>query len=159
MLMTAKIDAAPLDYFFDRLGDATDLTSGSAFADGMLEAADLYMESMRERFDLYSGRGGDWAEHAPSTQRRRGRGAPILDETGDLRASLDRDGVNHLLEVDRDTIREGSTDPKAKFHQHGTDRMPERAILDGPTQMTLDAMRHAAAAGLGQSAKDAARGR
>lgn len=159
MLMTPHVESAPLDDFLDRLADATDLTSGSAFAGGMLEAADIYMQSMRERFDLYSERGGDWPEHAPSTQRRRGRGAPILVENGDLRASLERDGENHLLEVEPDVIREGSTDPKARFHQHGTERMPERAILDGPTQMTLDEMKHAAASGLAASAKDAARGR
>lgn len=159
MLMSSKIDAAPLDDFLDRLGDATDLDSGSAFAHGMLEAADIYMGSMRERFDLYSERGGDWPEHALSTQRKRGRGAPILIENGDLRASLERDGANHLLETDSDTIREGSTDPKAHYHQHGTSRMPERAILDGPTQMTLDAMKQAAVTGLLETAKDAARGR
>lgn len=158
MLMTPAIDSTPLDDFLDRLGDATDLTSGSPFADGMLEAADVYMQSMRERFDLYSERGGDWPEHAPSTQRRRGRGAPILVENGDLRASLDRDGENHLLEVEHDVIREGSTDPKAKFHQMGTSRMPERAILDGPTQMTLDEMKEKAVEGLSQTARNAARG-
>ena len=157
--MSPKIDAAPLDDFVDRLSDSIDLDSGSAFARGMLEAADIYMGSMRERFDLYSERGGDWAEHAPSTQKKRGRGAPILVENGDLRASLERDGVNHLLEIEHDTIREGSTDPKAIYHQHGTSRMPERAILDGPTQMTLDAMKQAAVTGLHESAKDAARGR
>lgn len=156
--MLPAIDGRAVDDFFDRLADATDLTSGSAFADGMLEAADIYMQSMRERFDLYSERGGDWPEHAPSTQRRRGRGAPILIENGDLRASLERDGENHVLEIERDVIREGTNDPKAPFHQHGTDRMPERAILDGPTQMTLDEMKHAGAAGLAASAKDAARG-
>jgi hypothetical protein len=159
MLISTAIDEQPLDDFFDRLMGATELDSDSAFARGVLEAADIYMDSMRERFDLYSGRGGDWPEHALSTQKRRGRGAPILVENGDLRASLERDGADHLLEVERDVIREGSTDPKARFHQDGTSRMPERAILDGPTQQTLDAMKHAAAAGLLESAKDAARGR
>jgi hypothetical protein len=157
--MTTRIEAAPLDDFLDQIGDATDLTSGSAFAEGMLEAADIYMESMRERFDLYSGGGGDWAPHAPSTVKRRGANAGILFDKGDLWRSLNRDGENHLLEVDHDTIREGSTDPKAKFHQQGTENMPARVILDEPSGTTMDAMKHAAAIGLQQSAKDAARGR
>ncbi len=108
---------------------------------GALASMDVYFESQRQRFDLYSERGGDWEEHAESTQKRRGAGAPLLVSQGDLRQSLDRAGAAHVIQVTEDGVTEGTANPVARFHQDGTPKMPQRKILDDPEPETVADMK------------------
>lgn len=158
MQLTPSIDASPLDEFLDRMDAVTDIGRDGVFQDACLEASDFYFESERERFDRYSLRGGDWAEHAPSTQKRRGVNATILVDKGNLQDSMSRSGVNHILEVETDKVTEGTQDPKARFHQDGTDKMPARPILADPDQSTLETMQMIVIDGLKKAATEAARG-
>lgn len=142
MLLQLDVDTGPYERLLERLIDSIDCER-EPFQLGALKAMDAYMQSMRQRFDLFSARGGDWPEHAPSTIRRRGAGAPILNETGQLRESLDRDSASHVTEIDSDGITEGTSDRTARYHQDGTPRMPDREILVKPTDDTLEHIREA----------------
>lgn len=138
---TLEIDLSAFDRFADRLIESTDPSKGGAMEAAALQSMDAYMDAARTHFDVSSQRGGDWAEHAPSTIKRRGAGAPILIEGGDLRESLERTDTNHVLSVDHEGVTEGTADPKARFHQDGTDNMPAREILEQPEANTLDEMK------------------
>lgn len=140
MQATLETDTSAFDALIDRLTEQTNPSEAGPMQEGMLAASDVYHEAMRTRFAAASARDGTWPEHAPSTIKRRGVGAPILIETGQLEDSLTRDGSGHVLEIDGDEVIEGTADRTAIYHQGGTDRMPERAILVDPDAETLEAM-------------------
>jgi hypothetical protein len=142
-MMDAEIDINTDDFdrFCDQVIDSLDPSQGGAMETAALESMDAYFSTERQRFDVYSERGGDWAEHAPSTIRKRGENAPILIEGGDLRESMNRDGDGHVIEVSPDGVVEGTINPVAHFHQSGTEKMPARKILDEPNSETLDEMK------------------
>jgi len=156
--MDAQIDIDTDDFnrFCDQMIDSLDPSQGGAMETAVLDSMDAYFSAERERFDVYSERGGDWAEHAPSTIRKRGAGATILIEHGDLRESMNRDGGAHVIEVTPDGVVEGTINPVAHYHQSGTKNMPAREILDEPGSETLDEMKTPLVAGVSGAVRQAA---
>lgn len=72
---------------------------------------------------------GGWAPLAPSTLAAKTTNQ-ILVESGALQRSLTQRGGENLLIVHDDWMAFGTSDPKARFHQRGTDRMPRRRPLE-----------------------------
>lgn len=93
--------------------------------------ADYFISEETDQFASEGGHAsGGWAPLAASTQERK-EGPGILDESGELRRSYtDRGDPNMLLDITDDYLLYGSQDPKAKFHQRGTSRMPQRRALE-----------------------------
>jgi phage gpG-like protein len=79
---------------------------------------------------------GGWAPLAESTLRRkRAKGFPpdILRATGRLEDSLTvEDHPEHVQVATTDSLWWGTTVPYAGYHQHGTDNMPMRKVIEPP---------------------------
>jgi phage gpG-like protein len=113
-----------------RLSDAaTDMRPASA---RFME----YMRSVeRSQFDSEGGTGsGGWAPLKPRTvaqKAARGLDPRILRAHDSLRKSLtNKSHGNHVERISADEFFFGTRDPKAKFHQGGTRRMPARRVID-----------------------------
>ena len=82
------------------------------------------VEKIEEGFDRGTDAlGRQWEPLAPSTIQQKGH-ATVLVEEGDLRESFDYDVQSSTL-----TLEIYSDDPKARYHEFGTERMPKRPIL------------------------------
>lgn len=77
---------------------------------------------------------GGWDPLAASTIAAKGNDTILVDE-GDLRESLtgddDRPGVRRVR-IEPDELEWVSLDPKGRFHQRGTSRMPKRPPFELP---------------------------
>jgi phage gpG-like protein len=74
---------------------------------------------------------GGWAPLADSTVRRRGSAHPILDDHGDLRASLtDAAAKGAIRDITSDSLFVGTDVDYAQYHQQGTSRMPRRRPVE-----------------------------
>ena len=151
------VDTSDFERFIDRLDSTLDPQFFGPMQQGLEGASDVYMESMRERFAQYSNRGGDWAEHAPSTIKKRGAGAPILNEEGDLEESLKRGAPDHVLEHTSDGVREGTENAVARYQQSGTEHIPAREFIVPPDADTLAGMKHPLTQGLKDAVREAGR--
>lgn len=99
--------------FADRVGDLEPVFE--ALADDFL--------SIETRQFTSEGRfaSGGWAPLADSTVARRGSAHPILDDHGDLRASLtDAAAKGAIRQVTSDSLFVGTDIDYARFHQTGT---------------------------------------
>lgn len=89
----------------------------------------------RRQFDTEgrSGSGG-WAPLKPATLRRKvakGEDQRILRATEALRKSLtNRSNENNVWRSSFDSFTFGTSDPKARFHQSGTAKMPQRKVIE-----------------------------
>jgi phage gpG-like protein len=73
---------------------------------------------------------GGWEPLADSTLEHK-HGPSILDETGELRASLtERGGPHQIWDVGDEFLLFGTDVDYASFHQTGTSRMPRRRPLE-----------------------------
>jgi phage gpG-like protein len=90
-------------------------------------------EQIEEQFSSEGDRGsGGWAPLADTTiaaKAAAGLDPHILQATRGLMESL-TGGANHIREISDDSLVFGSSDPKGKFHQKGTSRMPARKPVD-----------------------------
>lgn len=88
-----------------------------------------FMQNMASEGGLYGG----WAPLAASTiedRLRKGYGAgPILVRTMRLANSLAGQSADSIFAVTPTTLRVGTNDPKAPYHQRGTRKMPKRQIV------------------------------
>lgn len=112
----------------------------------MHEVADLLRRSMVRQFDSAGAYGsGGWAPLAASTvaaKQAQGLDPRILRARGDLFDSLTEEGhPDHLSIVRHDGLDFGTTDPKARFHQTGTARMPQRRPVQLPEADRREAVR------------------
>lgn len=79
--------------------------------------------------------GPGWAPLAPSTVTERTRAGyggahPILRRTDLLANSLNRTGAEGaVVRVEPDELFVGTNDPKARFHQEGSSRLPQRLVV------------------------------
>jgi phage gpG-like protein len=95
----------------------------------------LFFEAELEQFDSqgHSGSGG-WAPLKPRTVARKvaqGLDPRILRAKEDLFRSVTSAGSeNAIFRADSDTLLVGTKDPKAKLHQRGTRKMPQRKVID-----------------------------
>lgn len=103
-------------------------------SDGLEMVADFLLDQEQRQFASQGGyASGGWAPLAPPTldgKRRAGQDLRILHRDGDLRASLTREGGDHLQEVTPSSLVFGSTVEYAKHHQFGTTNMPRRRPLE-----------------------------
>lgn len=73
--------------------------------------------------------GGSWARLKPDTIKRKGS-TRILYDTGTLEKSLTVPGAEYqVLNIGKDTLEFGTSDPVAGLHQHGTYKMPARPVI------------------------------
>ena len=77
--------------------------------------------------EIFLSEGLGWAPLAPSTIRsRKYPGLPILQQTGDLKASI----VDHpSIQITQRQLLYGTSNPYAQFHEDGTYKMPARPFL------------------------------
>lgn len=100
--------------------------------------ADRFLELNRDWFDG----GNDWPANAPSTIARKGHGRVLVGTTGLLRRAVtERGAPGQRLTVDRQGVRFRLTDEQhgddpigiaglASIHQQGTDRIPQRPLVE-----------------------------
>ena len=92
--------------------------------------------------------GEEWAPLRPSTLKR-GRHPPPLTATGTMRRGVVVTAHPHKITVDIPA-------PYASFHQDGTEKMAQRAMLPNADELPdrwLDAMQKAVAAAVDEAAK------
>ena len=96
-------------------------------------ARDFY-KIERSQFRTQGRFSGGWQELSPAYAARKARkypGTKILHATGDLEASLTRFGArNSVREITRDSLLIGTSNPKAAYHQHGGDNLPQRRPVE-----------------------------
>ena len=152
MRISVSIDLSGFDAYEKRMREGLVVSNSGPYQDAMVEASNIYHESMRERFLEASNRDGTWAPLAPSTSDAHKRIGDdpyhILHFWGDLEKSLYRDDPFHVVEVLFFSVVEGSNDYKAAWHQEGTGRMPARPIYVPADSETLDEMKSKIAEGL-----------
>jgi hypothetical protein len=101
----------------EELGPAIDSLAFIPEGPDWLELADATIEQRQDRID--AGEISVGAEH------------PILQQTGDLRASLvERNAAGHIETIGPERMSYGSDIPYAIAHQEGI-RVPQRKILQG----------------------------
>jgi phage gpG-like protein len=105
----------------------------------MRPAGERFMEYMRSversQFDSEGRTGsGGWAPLKPRTvasKAARGLDPRILRATDHLRKSLtNKTSPDHIEQINADTWFFATRDPKAKFHQTGTRKMPRRPPVE-----------------------------
>lgn len=83
--------------------------------------ASVYEEFLAIERRRFSAEGPGWAQLKTSTVKQRGSAHPILDDFGDLKASLTEAGhQNAVFTPEIDGVFMGTSDPIATFHQKGT---------------------------------------
>ena len=98
-------------------------------------AGNLLRQIMGEQFSSEGSRGGEpWAplssRYSAYKLSRWGQ-QPILVASRAMRESLTDPGGSHIeRRPERDTLEFGTRVPYAVYHQTGTERMPQRKILD-----------------------------
>jgi len=92
--------------------------------------ADDWIDWIEEQFVSQGSRGsGGWADLAPSTVRGKGHDTILVDTGGLMREATDRGNVlitdtfMHYSLPDRE-------DQIGRFHQSGTERMPQRRVVE-----------------------------
>lgn len=100
--------------------------------------ADGIKQQHQANFTRQGSGNGSWRQLAPATvadRRRQGYAGnrPILVRRGDLRRSFVERGGDNYERVWQSpvglTIESGSDDPRAIFHERGTNRMPAREVV------------------------------
>lgn len=94
--------------------------------------ADFYVTEAA-RFDAEGGEDGRWRPLSPAYALSKARthpGRKILERDGQLKRSLTARGQPFgIRRVDARRLTLGTSDPKAMYHQIGTDRMPMREVI------------------------------
>lgn len=96
---------------------------------------DDFLTNQRTQFDT-EGRHGSagWASLSPAYAAWKAKnfpGRPLLVLKGDLRSSLtDKNHPNFVYRVTPFALTLGTTDPKARWHQKGTQDMPDRKPVE-----------------------------
>jgi phage gpG-like protein len=73
--------------------------------------------------------GLSWKPLSPRTVKKKGHPI-ILIETNAMRSSLvNRERGDHVEAITKDSLAWGTRDPKAGFHQDGTERIPQRQFV------------------------------
>jgi phage gpG-like protein len=105
-----------------------------------------FYEIEAQQFDSEGGKGGSgrWkalsARYAAQKVARYGD-KPILEATGDLRASLTSDGAGSYYWADKQEVAIGTTLPYAMYHQRGSGKLPERKPISFSDEQTRDLMK------------------
>lgn len=127
-MFEAKFDTRGFDRAFD--GFEKMLRRPTSFIER--PAVDWFAQTEREQFvsEGAAGRSGRWKELSPQTLRKRAlerRGFRILERTGAMANAIT--SFRQAVEVTGDKIIFHLSSP-AGFHQSGTQRMPQRKVVD-----------------------------
>lgn len=94
------------------------------------DVRDEFWSIEKQQFRSEGVAGGDkWKPLSPAYAKaklRRYGAKPILQATGDLYASLTGETGDTFYQTTKTSIEIGTTLPYARYHQHGTDKMPAR---------------------------------
>jgi len=102
-----------------------------------------FFKAEKKQFATEGGFGSaGWPKLSPEYRkwkRKHYPGKKILELKGRLKRSLTTSMGDSILQVERSGRRltMGSTDPKAKYHQHGTSKMPKRPPIDTPKEQNV----------------------
>lgn len=112
--------------------------SMSRFADSLKDFTPVFEQISenfkaieREQFNTEGGRVSNWtplSEDYAEWKSLHFPGKPILQASGALMASL-TGGTNFIKRITSSEMTIGSSDPKAIFHQRGTQKMPKREVI------------------------------
>lgn len=103
---------------------------GTNFEPVLTLIAGQMREAEAKRFDEGQ---GNWPPLADSTKAYKARhdlDPRILHATEAMRRSFTEESGDHVEMITQDELHFGSSDPKARFHQDGTSRMPQRRVMD-----------------------------
>jgi len=95
-------------------------------------ADDFHNVVERNQFDSQGGASGGWAALSPvyAAWKAKYCGNPILVLGGALRASLEGRSSETIEEINPQSVRLGTRNKTAMWHQTGTSRMPARPPID-----------------------------
>lgn len=99
-----------------------------------------------EQFDSEGGKGGSghWkalsAHYAAKKVAMYGQ-KPILEATGDLRASLTGPGAGSYYWSDKHEVAIGTTIPYGMYHQRGAGKLPQRKVISFSDEQKQDLMK------------------
>jgi len=116
-----------LDRALSRFGDAL-----KDFRPFFQELVASFKDITRKQFESEGRQGsGGWAplsaDYAAWKQLHY-PGKPILQLTGAMLESM-TGGSDHIEEIAKDSLKVGTRDPKALYHQRGTSKMPARPVI------------------------------
>lgn len=106
-------------------------------------AAEFYRIE-KEQFNSQgaSGASGAWQELSAGYEKYKALtypGRPILQASGHLKESItDPTNRDHVFRMTETSLTIGTTDPVGRYHQRGSERLPQRKIFD----LTDDDKRH-----------------
>jgi histone acetyltransferase (RNA polymerase elongator complex component) len=98
---------------------------------GWQKNVDVRLDHQRHYMD--SEGSGEWPELSVGYARDKEAAVgflPILQYTTRMYRSLTEEGAdNYVREEDTDSLKVGSSDPKASWHHHGAGRLPVREVI------------------------------
>lgn len=134
--MNSKAFERQIQVFEDRAGKGA---ADPIIRDGQFRAGDRLLAYYRRRFYRAKSTRG-WPPLAPSTRKQKQRDGTYkkgtLRRTDALFNSLRAGGANNVRRVVNGIVQVGSNDPKLKFHQNGTSKMPARKVIVPPDNQT-----------------------
>jgi len=136
--LTFNIDGEEqLSRYLDILADSI-----NDFAPMFDKMADDFRDTMEGMFNSGGAFDGNsqWAPLAPSYRVWKAHHFPgrnILTLTGALKRSLTSTGGSHVEQITRTSMKIGTRDQKAIFHQRGTSKLPQRKIVNMSNAMKL----------------------
>lgn len=99
---------------------------------GWQENVDVRLDYQRRYMDTEGG--GDWPELSEGYARDKEAAVgnkPVLQYLGRMYRSLTEEGApNFVREEDADSLKVGSSDPKARWHHEGRGRLPVREVIE-----------------------------
>lgn len=131
-----------LDVTYDIQGEEGLRRATAAFSESLRdltpvwpEVAEVFYRIEAEQFATEGGHSGqEWRELSRGYEQYKTLkhpGKSILEVTGALRDSLtDPNDPNHVTDMRADSLTIGATLAYAKYHQRGTERLPQRKIFD-----------------------------
>lgn len=98
---------------------------------GWQKNVDLRLDRQRRHMDTEGG--GEWPELSAGYARDKEAAVgnlPILQFSTHMYRSLTEEGAdNYVREEDADSLKVGSSDPKARWHHRGAGRLPVREVI------------------------------
>lgn len=117
---------------FESLADAFE---NAPLNETMREVKQIGQQSVRDQFTSSSTpEGANWPP-----RKVEGDGHPLLIDTGDLMQSAVGSGAGRIEAIEGREFKIGTSVRYAKFHQHGTKKMPARKFMGMSERRLLEA--------------------
>jgi len=124
---------------FEAIDRLTELVSDQRER-GWQENVDVRLDYQRRRMDTEAGGGWTPLNDEYRLQKVEEVGAiPILQYSGRMYRSLTEEGApDFVREEGADSLKVGSSDPKARFHHEGAGRLPVREVMEATNEEARD---------------------